>query len=220
VSSIGWLALGLDSGRSARWFESLQSPSSPFGNYARGYANETLAVYHRDRDPTASRDAWLRATRANPNNPRYFNNLGMEELRLERTDEACAAFRRALELGMDEYFVLFNVGTCERRAGNIAAAEGYYDRLIARWPDHWESYSARGLVRVRLGRPQEALLDLDKALAMAPQDADTHYRRGLALTDLGRPEEARAAWERTLELDPSHRQARSRLLQIGGKKED
>jgi tetratricopeptide (TPR) repeat protein len=216
VAGAAWLAVGIDAPRSAWRLQVLQERPGTFTNFARGYANETLGIYHRDRNRKSARDAWFRATQANPANARYFNNLGMEELRAGRSKEACAAFERALELGMDDYFVLFNMGTCEHRARNLEAAEAYMDRALEKAPGRWEALSARGLLRVMMGRPREALEDQQRAARMAPNDADVQHRMGLALHALGRKEEARAAWERALQLDPKHRAARSRLQALVG----
>ncbi len=211
VTTGAWLAVGLDAERSARRLEVLQQPHGSFSNFARGYANETLGIYHRGRDPEAARLAWLRASQANPVNPRYFNNLGMEDLRRNDLPAACAAFRRALELGMDEYFVRYNVANCERKEGDLAAAEQHYDRLIARAPERWEAFGARGWVRVQRGRPAEALQDLQIAARLAPNQAEVFYSTGLALEALGRADEARSAWQRALQIDPAHAASRQRL---------
>lgn len=208
---MGWLAMGLDESIAARRLEVLQESRGTFSNFARGYANETLGIYYRGRDSNASRAAWLRATQANPSNPRYFNNLGIEELRRDDVDAACAAFHRTLELGMEEYFVLFNVANCNRRTGQYEKAEALYDRLIDGWPQRWEAFGARGLVRVKLGRVSEAMDDLRIALRLAPNEAETHYTMGLAHQALGQMEEARQEWERALALDPKHAGARQQL---------
>jgi Tfp pilus assembly protein PilF len=216
VATAAWIAVGLQPARSARRLEVLQRPHGTFSNFARGYANETLGIYHRDKEPAAAREAWVRATQANPSNARYFNNLGVEELRRNNVPGACIAFRRAKALGMEEYVVLFNVANCERRDGDLEAAEKSYGAVIARWPGRWEALGARGLVRVQLGRAPEAMADLEAALRLAPREADIHHTLGLACRALGRIEDARAAWQRTLELDPAHPQARQNLAELDG----
>jgi tetratricopeptide (TPR) repeat protein len=211
VCTGAWLAVGLDAGRSAWRLEVLQQPHGSFSKFARGYANETLGIYYRSRDPEAARLAWVRAAQANPANPRYFNNLGMEELRRNDLPAACVAFRRALELGMDEYFVRYNVANCERKEGDLAAAEELYDTLIEQARERWEAFGARGLVRVQRGRAAEGLQDLQIAARLAPNHADVFYSMGLALEALGRMDEARAAWQRALQIDPKHAASRQRL---------
>ncbi|MFQ5599135.1 MAG: tetratricopeptide repeat protein [Candidatus Krumholzibacteriia bacterium] len=215
VGAVSWLLVTASAERSARRLEVLQDRAGYFSNFARGYANETLAVY-RHPDPEAARAAWLRATRANPNNARYFNNLAAAELRLKRTDAACEAFRRSFDLGMQEWFVLYNLGGCEIRAGKPEAAEELYDESIRRWPDRWEGRVGRAQARLDQGRPAEALEDLRRAASMAPDQASVHYRIGLAQRDLGRTDEARAAWERALRIDPDHPEASRRLGELRG----
>ena len=207
----GWLVVGVDASRAAARLEVLQDERGTFSNFARGYANESLGIYYRGRNPEAARAAWQRATRANPKNPRYFNNLGMEELKRNDIAAACSAFRRTLELGMDEYFTRFNVANCDRQEGDLAAAERHYDQLIARWPQRPEAFAARGWARVQMGRPEAALADLNTALRLGPPQPEVFYSMGLALQALGREPEARRAWERTLQLDPRHEAARTRL---------
>jgi Flp pilus assembly protein TadD len=211
VMTLAWLAVGLSQELSAGRLEVLQRASGLFSNYARGYANETLGIYYRDRDVVAARDAWQRATEANPNNSRYFNNLGNDEARLGNNEAMCAAFRRALELGLDEYFVIFNAASCARMQEQFEVADSLLTRLVRREPARYEAWSDRGFVRLRLGRPRDAMTDLREAATRAPRDPETSYRIGLAHMQLGRLDQARAAWERTLQLEPQHPRALRRL---------
>lgn len=211
VTTLAWLAVGLSPELSAHRLEVLQRPNGLFSNYARGYANETLGIYYRDRDSVAARDAWRRATEANPTNPRYFNNLGNDEARLGNKQAMCAAFHRALELGLDEYFVTFNVASCARMEERFDLADSLLTRLVQQDPARFEAWSDRGFVRLRLGRPQQAMTDLQEAAKRAPRDAETMYRIGLAHMELGRLDQARAAWERALQLQPGHPRALRRL---------
>ncbi len=216
VATASWLAVGLDPSRTARRLEVLQRSDGTFSNFARGYANETLGIYYRDISPAAAREAWVRAVQANPSNPRYLNNRGVEELRRRDVPAACTAFRRAKDLGMEDYVVFFNVANCERREGNLETAEKSYDFVIAKWPGRWEALGARGFVRVLLGRPDLALADLQAAVRLAPGEADIHYSLGMAQRALGRNDEARAAWQRAVQLDPAHARARKSLAELGG----
>ncbi len=215
VTTLAWFAVGVSAERSARRLEVLQQPHALITNYARGYANETLGIYYRDHDPAAARDAWQRATEANANNPRYFNNLGNEEIRLGNQAAACAAFQRTLELGLDEYFVLYNVAGCARVEERFAVAESLLTVLVQRAPERAEAWSDRGFVRLRVQRPHDAMADLQTALELAPRDPENWYRIGLAHMELGDMQRASAAWQRTLQLDPRHPRALRRLRGSG-----
>ncbi len=75
VATSAWLAVNLDSTRSARRLEVLQDPSGSLSAQARGQANELLGLFYGHRDPQAALRAWLRATQASPSNPRYCKGL-------------------------------------------------------------------------------------------------------------------------------------------------
>jgi Flp pilus assembly protein TadD len=214
VVTVAWLAVQLDAPRAARRLFVLQEPRGTFGSFARGYANETLAQYWRDRDVGTARDAYLRATLANPNNPRYFNNLATLELRFNEIEPARVAFRRAYQLGMHEWFVLHNLGLCELQLGNPAAAEPLFDELVRTKPQMWQGWLNRGLSRLDLGRAAEALPDLDRAVELAPREPDVHYTRGLVQRELGRIADARASFTEALRLAPKHAQARDALQRL------
>lgn len=211
VVTLAWLAVGTSSERSAQRFETWQQPNALLSNFARGYMNETLGIYHRDGDIVAARNAWQRAAAANPNNPRYFNNLGNAAARMNDHEGACAAYRRALDLGMQRYHLTFNVAGCASRGGEYARADSLLSVLVRLEPERSEAWSERGFVRLRLGRPQEALDDLREALEHDARDAETWYRTGLAHAELGDTEGARTAWRKTLEIQPRHAGARRRL---------
>lgn len=214
VVTLAWLGVQLDATRAARRMYVLQEERGTFGNFARGYANETLGMYWRDRDENLAREAYLRATQANPGNPRYFNNLATLQLRVNQIAPAREAFRRAYALGMHDWFVLHNLGLCELQLGDPAAAEPLFNELVQKRPQMWQGWLNRGLSRLDLGRAGEALADLDHALELAPREADVHYTRGLALRQLGRLAEARASFTEALRLSPQHQPARDALARL------
>jgi Flp pilus assembly protein TadD len=214
VVTIGWLAVNISAPRAARRMIMLQDPRGTFTNFARGYANETLGIYFRDIDVPAARDAYARATQANPSNARYFNNLGNLALMLEDVAGARTAFRRALELGLREWFVYHNLGLCELQLGDTVAADSLTRTLIQRWPGRSQGWEAHAQVCLNTGLPADALADLDRAVAIAPRDANLQYLRGEALRLLGRDSEARAAYERALQLEPRHTASRRALRSL------
>jgi Flp pilus assembly protein TadD len=214
VVSGSYLAVQLDAQRAARRLLVLQQPSGTFSNFARGYANETLAQFWRTRDEAQAREAYLRATLANPNNARYQNNLATLYLRVNEIKLARPAFRRAYELGMHDWFVLHNLGLCELQLHDPRAAEPLFDEPVEKRPQMWQAWQYRGVAKLDQGRAAEALSDVDRAVELAPREADTHYTRGTVLRDLGRFAEARASFEAALRLAPAHQQARDALARL------
>ena len=211
VTSVAWLAVNLDAPRSARRMIALQDERGTFGNFARGYANETLGVYFRKLDPRAARDAYRRATQANAANPRYFNNLGNAEVQLQEIEAARDSYRKALELGMHEWPVVYNIGTCELQLGHAPEAERLFDQMTRDWPENWRGWASRGRARLELGRAPEALEDGLHARSLQADQPELCYFLGRVYHALGRDAEAKAAWEEALRLDPGFAAARSAL---------
>jgi tetratricopeptide (TPR) repeat protein len=211
VASAAWLAVNADAGRALRRFEVLHASSGMLGGYARGYAQETLGIYWRERDRARAREAYARATEANPGNARYWNNLGNAELKVRNVEAARDAFQRALDLGMREWYVLVNLALCHLQLGRPDESLRFAVELIERHPERWQGWAARAQANIEMGTPAAALPDLERAAGLAPREAQIRYVRGLALRDLGRAAEARSAWQEALRIDPQHAPSRNAL---------
>jgi predicted TPR repeat methyltransferase len=91
--------------------------------------------------------------------------------------------------------------------GELAEAEPHFVASLQHLPGRPSTLLNLAAVRIRLGRPAEALPLLDEALAREPADAEAWGHRGNALAALGRAEEAVAAFDRALALAPGLRPA-------------
>lgn len=87
-------------------------------------------------------------------------------------DEAETALRQAIELGLDNPDVRFQLGQTLARQQQFAAAEQEYDRVLAATPDRGAAHYLRGEARFNLNRFDEALEDFLAAIAAMPGDAD------------------------------------------------
>ena len=94
----------------------------------------------------------------------------------------------------------------DTRAGNAAtaavdASEPYSDSAPAPWAPEIVSraYGNRGNARVRAGRADEALRDLDRAIELAPWAVDPVLNRGVVLENSGRLEEAARDYRAVIE---------------------
>jgi tetratricopeptide (TPR) repeat protein len=86
------------------------------------------------------------------------------------------------------------------RRGRHADALASFRRstaIRANYPDH---YNAATML-LHLGRPAEALAELDACIACDDRRAEAWCNRGISLTQLGRHAEARASFERAESLD-------------------
>ena len=81
-------------------------------------------------------------------------------------------------------------------------------------PDSSLAQANLGVVRLGEGRPDQALVALDRAIALGRGGADVLYRRAAALSDLGRLRESRIAIHQALEQDPALGRAYALLADV------
>jgi tetratricopeptide (TPR) repeat protein len=119
---------------------------------------------------------WEDTVAKRPENPRAQNNLGSALRSAGRTDEAKAAFRRAIELQPNHAFAQFNWGTMllsERRWDEAAAR---FRDAIAGDPNYLDAHINLGRALGEMGRIDEAMAEYRIALQIDPraQDARTN----------------------------------------------
>lgn len=98
---------------------------------------------------------------------------------------------------------LFLEGVAHYQAGRLQAAEEHFAAALALAPGRPSVLTNLGAVRLKLGRPGEALDVLQDALAQEPQNPEALGHCATALAELGRMPEALALFERALALEPS-----------------
>lgn len=109
----------------------------------------------------------------------------------------------------------FLAGLAALEAGEWARAETALEASLALLPGRPSTLLNLAAVRLRLGRPADALPLLDALLAQQPGDAEAWGHRGNALAALGRPAEALASFDRVLALVPTQPAAlRQRALML------
>jgi hypothetical protein len=211
VCTVAWLGSQIADARAARRMIVLQDRRGTFSSFARGYANEALGMYYRTRAPEEARAAYARAVEANPNNARYWNNLAMHELMRNDPTAARNAWRRAMDLGMHDWYVYYNMTLVALQLGDLPDALRLGDEMARRFPDHWQTWACRGQALLQAGRAADAVVDLERATALAPQQAEIWYALGMARREAGQTEAASAAYGSALRLDPGHADARREL---------
>jgi tetratricopeptide (TPR) repeat protein len=77
---------------------------------------------------------------------------------------------------------------------DYAAALDIFRRILAEHPEFADVRHSAGLCLVFLGRPDEALEQIDAALAINPAYIEAHVNRALVLQELGRYDEAQIAF--------------------------
>jgi tetratricopeptide (TPR) repeat protein len=108
---------------------------------------------------------------------------------------------------MSDSAQVFNQAANLHRAGDLAAAEQLYLRVLANEPKHFDAQHMLGVLRCQQRRFDEALSLIGGALRQNPGFPPVHLNHGLALGALKRPQEALASFEKALALAPDYAEA-------------
>ena len=98
-----------------------------------------------------------------------------------------------------DFFLAGNAYVNLRKYREAVAA---YTRAIAQAPQDALAFRNRGIARIALGAPQQALNDLDKSLELAPLDAVAYNHRGITHYALNNVQQAARDFTKALELNP------------------
>ncbi len=139
---------------------------------------------------------------------------GQEEL-------ALADYEASLALSPNQPDALSWRGLCRLRLKRYDAAIADFTRLISARPSEARGYWRRGEALVCLGKPAEALRDLERAIALGGDERGAaHFARGMAQQALGDIPAALASYDVAIERDPANVACRLRRFQIHSEAED
>jgi TolB-like protein/Tfp pilus assembly protein PilF len=131
----------------------------------------------------------------------YFGGLASEE----GLAKAQAAADKALALDDQLGEVYNSLAGIKAARQDFEGAEAMYRRALELNPNYAMAYAWYGeLLRVNLGRSEEALALHRKAVELDPLSAYIILTGGLTLESLGRFDEALARYQRALEVDPGY----------------
>ena len=193
------------------WQEVLRyDPQSWRANYNLGKAFEAAG------DLKAAREHYLASIELWPTTWAY-NNLGNVFLRAGKTDDAIAAYRKA---------IVRDYGFAPTHA-NLAVAleiEGKFEEARRANLDALKLDAGLAAARYNLGRLAmvegdlpSAERELREAIRIDPNHALARYRLGVVLGRTGRTEDARRELEMALELKPDNDRARRALQELNTK---
>jgi predicted TPR repeat methyltransferase len=103
---------------------------------------------------------------------------------------------------LEQARTLFLEGVAHYEAGRLQQAERQFAAALALAPGRPSVLTNLGAVRLKLGRPADALELLQEALAREPDNAEALAHCATALAELGRTEEAVAFFDRAIAADP------------------
>ena len=97
------------------------------------------------------------------------------------------------------------------KAGRLEEAEALAASLTQQFPKHQFAWTVLGGLLMQMGRPEEALLPMQKSAELLPQNPATLSNLGGTLQALGRLDEAEANLRRAIALKPDYAEAHYNL---------
>jgi tetratricopeptide (TPR) repeat protein/membrane protease YdiL (CAAX protease family) len=134
---------------------------------------------------------------------RYWSERGMARLEKGESDEAIAAFTRAIRLDPADAYAHANRGLARVQQGKFAEAIPDLDAAIRLDPGMADAYLNRGVARARLEDHDAAIADYTEAIRLNPDWVLPRANRGLAHLARGDQERALADLTEAIRREPS-----------------
>ena len=163
---------------------------------------------------------WDDVTRRNPAMWQARGLYGEELFKAGRTEAALEQLHRALALRGDSAWVRGDMALVYEQRQDYASADRYYAEAIERDPANAKYRYLRGRLLVQLGRPGEAVVQLERAVAARPDWPEPHFELAAALSDTGRADQAAWHYRRVIELKGEHAAAMHNLAWLLATAED
>jgi tetratricopeptide (TPR) repeat protein len=139
---------------------------------------------------------WTNVIHLQPKNDRGYLARGSDRGSAGRIPEAMADLKTARALGSTRGSLYDGLGNAFGALGQNDSALVMFDQGLALEPNMGRTHYNRAVVYLRLGRPADALADLDRARELLPiQSLEFHVLRGDAYLQLKRYREAAAEYD-------------------------
>ena len=127
-----------------------------------------------------------------------------EETPIEITDENSNQAGYTLELSDGELaaHAFFSIGYLLGEGNLSKKSLDAYDKALELKPDFVEAYNNKGGVFRKLGKHDQAIVELGKAIELDPDFAELYCNRGCLKGSLGELEETITDFDKAIELDP------------------
>ncbi len=176
----------------------------PVSDAARFGSRRAMAAVAMEHSEYALAEQSLTlAVEINPYSVSAYYGRAMARVALDKPAEALA--------DLDKVIALYGrwpdpgrcvIGDLAIDSGDYVLAEQLFDRAVAFEPDSAAAYYGRAKARIVLGKPAEALADLDKAIGLRAFDPDYHELRASLYEQTGDTEQAAADRKKAQELRP------------------
>nr|WP_242007602.1 tetratricopeptide repeat protein [Luteimonas cucumeris] len=168
-----------------------------------------------DKDDAGELDVYARGLAAYPDDGALLYSRALAWERRDRIDRAEADLRKLLVADPENVAALNALGyTLADRTTRYAEAMELIDRARAAEPGNAAIIDSHGWVLYRLGRNEEALVQLRRAFTLQ-KDPEIAAHIGEVLWMTGRKEEARRYFDEARKLDPENRSLKRALSKTG-----
>jgi tetratricopeptide (TPR) repeat protein len=178
------------------------TPNDPDGWYYLGRAK-----YTENRFDEAI-NAFGRALKLSPGNVKFEDNLGLAYAGLNRTNEALAAYKTAIEWQSQSTSkspdLFIDIADLLLDQSHPADAIDYLRQAIAIAPNDSKAHELLGKAYVRLDDLPKAQSELENALQFAPQNRNVHCMLAPVYRKQGKAEKAKSESERCSSLAGSN----------------
>lgn len=120
-------------------------------------------------------------------------------------------YRRAVELGLEDWRLFLNLGLVYLEDGQLEDATEVLRLATLLGPYQTETHFNLGLIYERRGMLGEAEKEMLLSLRLNPQEVDAHNTLGLIYAEEGRYALAREEWSGLVRADPAYTPARENL---------
>jgi tetratricopeptide (TPR) repeat protein len=154
------------------------------------------------------------ALQLTPNEPELLSAQAEIELQTGQHDAAQTTLRRALEFAPHDLALRLSLAQAELAASELAQAEDQLAGLVAEHSAHPEVQFLSGVLRMRQGRPEEAVKHFSIAAEQLPNSADIQFNLALAHEARKQFGLATTHFERALQLRPTFSEAQQGLARV------
>jgi tetratricopeptide (TPR) repeat protein len=138
---------------------------------------------------------------------RLFNDDGVHLFAQGDYTAALDSFDLALTLRPQDANLLFNLGQCYERLGDVKNAEKYYNTCLLRAPKHGDAHLALAELLYRTGRKAQADQMIEECLRQDAKCADAFVLDAWRLRQARAYPEAQGRLQQALDLEPHNRRA-------------
>lgn len=150
-----------------------------------------------------SAKSYQEAVNKEPNEPIYYNNLGIVLIKLERFDEAIEFYKKMLEIQPESYSANKRIGELYGLKKEYREALPYFSKAVELSPNDPEAFYNLGACLMNTGANTKALEAFSKTVEIKPDHSLAYYQVGMIFVNQNRKEEAIKNLEKFLELAPN-----------------